>query len=417
MARSAAIGEACRLELGFERYRFPGFTVRRGGDHVLTSTSLRTTAAAPVPAGDEAGAEAGGARARRHRAHEPGRVLPDRVGPDGVRAAAEDHRPGRGAPATRSWPTAWGSPGRPDRAQLLFERFINEARAPPDIDIDFDVNRREEVIQYLYDKYGADHAAMVCTIVTYRARNAVREVVMALGFLPRIDGRPRRSTPARPATWHATWRSTAASRGCSPSSGSTWPPPRSRRAATDAPSTWPGHSSETRGHTRRGRIAAAPNAPLADPATVVHWALAAQAASARRIGHVGAPRSLETEALRAERGAGRRGAGSPDAARQRLARTDRGARRWCARPESGMPVEPRRRVPVVPEMPEEARQEASPRRPTPPAAEPMAVAPPALCRDRRLPRHLGIHVGGMPSPARRSSNRSRSSARRCPIGS
>ncbi|MDQ3149093.1 MAG: hypothetical protein M3Q38_04115, partial [Chloroflexota bacterium] len=58
----------------------------------------------------------------------------------------------------------------------------NEARALPDIDIDFDVNRREEVIQYLYTKYGADHAAMVCTIVTYRARSAVREVAKALGF-------------------------------------------------------------------------------------------------------------------------------------------------------------------------------------------------------------------------------------------
>ena len=74
--------------------------------------------------------------------------------------------------------------GRPDRAQALFERFINEARALPDIDIDFDVNRREEVIQYLYTKYGADHAAMVCTIVTYRARTAVREVAKALGFPP-----------------------------------------------------------------------------------------------------------------------------------------------------------------------------------------------------------------------------------------
>ena len=70
----------------------------------------------------------------------------------------------------------------PIEHKLLFERFINEARALPDIDIDFDVNRREEVIQYLYTKYGADHAAMVCTIVTYRARSAVREVAKALGF-------------------------------------------------------------------------------------------------------------------------------------------------------------------------------------------------------------------------------------------
>ncbi len=70
----------------------------------------------------------------------------------------------------------------PIEHKLLFERFINEARALPDIDIDFDVNRREEVIQYLYTRYGADHAAMVCTIITYRARSAVREVAKALGF-------------------------------------------------------------------------------------------------------------------------------------------------------------------------------------------------------------------------------------------
>ena len=101
----------------------------------------------------------------------------------------------------------------PIEHKLLFERFINEARALPDIDIDFDVNRREEVIQYLYTKYGADHAAMVCTIITYRARSAVREVAKALGFpLEAVDAWPRRSTRATPPTSPATWRWTAASR-------------------------------------------------------------------------------------------------------------------------------------------------------------------------------------------------------------
>src|SRR5205814_1928711 len=70
----------------------------------------------------------------------------------------------------------------PIEHKLLFERFINEVRALPDIDIDFDVNRREEVIQYVYRRYGADHAAMVCNVITYRARSAVREVAKALGF-------------------------------------------------------------------------------------------------------------------------------------------------------------------------------------------------------------------------------------------
>ena len=70
----------------------------------------------------------------------------------------------------------------PIEHKLLFERFINEARTLPDIDIDFDVNRREEVIQYLYRRYGEDHSAMVCTVITYRARSAVREVAKALAF-------------------------------------------------------------------------------------------------------------------------------------------------------------------------------------------------------------------------------------------
>lgn len=65
----------------------------------------------------------------------------------------------------------------PTKVQLLFERFISRERGePPDIDIDFESGRREEVIQYIYKKYGAEHAAMVCTVVCYRTRMAVREV-------------------------------------------------------------------------------------------------------------------------------------------------------------------------------------------------------------------------------------------------
>jgi DNA-directed DNA polymerase III PolC len=64
----------------------------------------------------------------------------------------------------------------PTQVQLLFERFISEERGePPDIDIDFESGRREEVIQYIYAKYGATHAAMVCTVICYRGRLALRE--------------------------------------------------------------------------------------------------------------------------------------------------------------------------------------------------------------------------------------------------
>ena len=71
----------------------------------------------------------------------------------------------------------------PDRADLLFERFISpERREPPDIDVDFEHERREEVIQYVYEKYGRDRAGIAATVVTYRARSAAREIGKALGF-------------------------------------------------------------------------------------------------------------------------------------------------------------------------------------------------------------------------------------------
>jgi len=71
----------------------------------------------------------------------------------------------------------------PSRGQLLFERFISKERdEPPDIDVDFEHERREEVIQYIYRKYGRNHAALAATVITYRSRSAVRDVGKALGF-------------------------------------------------------------------------------------------------------------------------------------------------------------------------------------------------------------------------------------------
>ncbi|MBP2680815.1 MAG: DNA-directed polymerase PolC, partial [Candidatus Krumholzibacteriota bacterium] len=65
----------------------------------------------------------------------------------------------------------------PVQMDLLFERFISRERAePPDIDLDIEHNRREEVIQYVYEKYDRSHAAMVANVVRYRARSAIREV-------------------------------------------------------------------------------------------------------------------------------------------------------------------------------------------------------------------------------------------------
>ncbi len=71
----------------------------------------------------------------------------------------------------------------PARQSVLFERFISRERnEPPDIDIDFEHERREEVVQYLYQKYGRDRAALTATVITYRAKSAVRDVGKALGF-------------------------------------------------------------------------------------------------------------------------------------------------------------------------------------------------------------------------------------------
>jgi error-prone DNA polymerase len=71
----------------------------------------------------------------------------------------------------------------PARIDVLFERFISAARnEPPDIDVDFEHERREEVIQYIYQKYGRDRAGLAATVICYRSRGAIREVGKALGL-------------------------------------------------------------------------------------------------------------------------------------------------------------------------------------------------------------------------------------------
>lgn len=69
----------------------------------------------------------------------------------------------------------------PARIEVLFERFISKERdEPPDIDVDFENARREEVIQYIYNKYGRGRAAIAATVITYRSRSAIRDVGKAL---------------------------------------------------------------------------------------------------------------------------------------------------------------------------------------------------------------------------------------------
>ena len=66
---------------------------------------------------------------------------------------------------------------------MLFERFVStERNEAPDIDVDFEHERREEVLQYIYEKYGRERAGMTAEVITYRARSAVRDVGKALGL-------------------------------------------------------------------------------------------------------------------------------------------------------------------------------------------------------------------------------------------
>ncbi|MFT3670770.1 error-prone DNA polymerase [Aestuariivirga sp.] len=77
----------------------------------------------------------------------------------------------------------------PNQIDLLFERFISEERKePPDIDVDFEHERREEVIQYLYRRYGRDRAGLAATVITYRGRSAMREVGKVMGLSEDVTG-------------------------------------------------------------------------------------------------------------------------------------------------------------------------------------------------------------------------------------
>ena len=91
---------------------------------------------------------------------------------------------GRGSAANSAVCYCLGiTPIDPMPNQLLFERFISADRGePPDIDVDFEHERREEIIQWIYEDYGRDHAAMTATVIHYRSRRAVREVGKALGL-------------------------------------------------------------------------------------------------------------------------------------------------------------------------------------------------------------------------------------------
>lgn len=103
---------------------------------------------------------------------------------------------GRGSAASSVVAYVLGiTPVDPIKHHLFVGRFLNEF-AVPDIDIDIATHRREEVIRYVYEKYGREHAAMVCTYITFQARNAIREVGKVLGLPPYILDKMAKSVSA-----------------------------------------------------------------------------------------------------------------------------------------------------------------------------------------------------------------------------
>ena len=191
LSTAAELAASCSIDLGFEQYRFPGFPVP-GGETSFSYLSELCWA---------------GARKRYHPvtspvvkrlAHELEVI--ERAGLaefflicwDLMRFARERGIPAQGRGSATSSIVSYTlgiSRVEPIAHNLLFERFINPGRTTyPDVDIDFSSERREEVIQYVYGRYGPEHTGMVCNLVTYRARSAVREVGYALGFpRPLVD--------------------------------------------------------------------------------------------------------------------------------------------------------------------------------------------------------------------------------------
>ncbi len=444
MAQAAAIGQSCELDLNFERYRFPGFTVPEGE----TPFSYLY-----------------------QRAHEGLRVRYRPITRQSVKQLAHELEIIERTNLAEFFLIVWdlmefartngiigqgrGSAGDsivayclgitkvdPIAHKLLFERFINEARTLPDIDIDFDVNRREEVIQYLYNRYGEDHSAMVCTVITYRARSAVREVAKALGFPLEAVDRVAKALDTRDASDVA--------RDLALDGGFGWlfeeagldmaaeaiPPGRDGRGQTDAapgavtrqPSHSPWHGSarpslalplrpDLADAEARARDAAGDHdgRPYSESGWVPPKRPSVLDQSVVSVKHEGwqqkryGPGGLKLPEPRDN------GTPGPSSDRPAVVRVD---------PESGMPIEERRRPSVLPAMHqvnETAPETGFPQRPmrgvtetTPEGADPRDLMHPmnessahAAPRNRwqwllqlcgeidGFPRHLGIHVGGM----------------------
>ena len=270
MSSAAELAAGCHVDLEFEQYRFPGFAVPKGETPFseldrLCHEGVRRRYHPVTPA------------VVKQLAHELEVI--ERTGLaefflicwDLMRFCREMAIPaqGRGSAGDSIVAYVLGiTRVDPIRHRLLFERFINEGRTTyPDVDIDFATSRREEVIQYVYAKYGPEHTGMVCNFVTYRARSAVREVGYALGFpRPLVD---------RVAKALETYDSVMVRRDLEAEGGFAefftpaeigWPTRHGRRRHADCSTAW-ASSTTAAAWFRWRRSASSPRAAAAGPTT------------------------------------------------------------------------------------------------------------------------------------------------------
>ncbi len=186
LARAVTVGDRCRFSLTDLTYRYPREVVPDGWTAMdwlrhLTEEGLQQRYPDGIP--DAIRATVDHELTLIARMDFPAYFL---TVYDCVRFAREQRIlcQGRGSAANSAVCYALGITAvDPTATQLLFERFLSEERGePPDIDVDFEHERREEVIQYVYGKYGRQRAAMICNVITYRRRSALRDAGKALGL-------------------------------------------------------------------------------------------------------------------------------------------------------------------------------------------------------------------------------------------
>ncbi len=186
LAETLCVAERCRFSLDELRYEYPSELVPAG---VSASVHLRRLTEDGICRRWPAGAPD---RVRSLVEHELGLIAELAYEPyfltvfDIVRFARSRGIlcQGRGSAANSAVCYCLGiTEVDPARMEVLFERFISRERdEPPDIDVDFEHERREEVIQYIYGKYGRERAALAATVITYRPKSALRDLGKALGL-------------------------------------------------------------------------------------------------------------------------------------------------------------------------------------------------------------------------------------------